>query len=131
MLLIVRRFLLLLLLPALLPALARAQGAAEATIWSCRDKDGRTHVTNLREVPRRVAPGQRCHDRRREERHRGLRPDVHAAHAAEQEVPDRRPHRCVQADDGVHLERAGGDIIASQVVRELRRVYDLWSWRSQ
>ena len=49
MLLIVRRFLLLLLLPALLPALARAQGAAEATIWSCRDKDGRTHVTNLRE----------------------------------------------------------------------------------
>ena len=37
----------------------------------------------------------------------------------------------VRADDGVHLERAGGDIIASQVVRELRRVYDLWSWRSQ
>jgi hypothetical protein len=49
MLLIVRRFLLLLLLPALLPALARAQGAAEGTIWSCRDKEGRTHVTNLRE----------------------------------------------------------------------------------
>ncbi|HJS39161.1 MAG TPA: DUF4124 domain-containing protein [Burkholderiales bacterium] len=41
--------LLLLLLPALLPAPARAQGAPEGTIWSCRDKDGRTHVTNLRE----------------------------------------------------------------------------------
>ena len=37
----------------------------------------------------------------------------------------------VRADDGVHLERAGGDIVAKQVVRELRRVYDLWSWRSQ
>lgn len=50
MLLIVRRFLLLLLiLPVLLPAPARAQAAPEGTIWSCRDKDGRTHVTNLRE----------------------------------------------------------------------------------
>lgn len=50
MLLIVRRFLLLLLiLPGLLPAPARAQSAPEGTIWSCRDKDGRTHVTNLRE----------------------------------------------------------------------------------
>ena len=37
----------------------------------------------------------------------------------------------VRADDGVHLERDGGDIIANQVVRELRRVYDLWSWRGQ
>lgn len=37
----------------------------------------------------------------------------------------------VRADDGVHLDRAGGDIIARQVVRELRRVYDLWSWRNQ
>ena len=37
----------------------------------------------------------------------------------------------VRADDGVHLERAGGDIVARQVVRELRRVYDLWSWRNQ
>ena len=35
----------------------------------------------------------------------------------------------VRADDGVHLEHAGGDIIARQVVRELRRVYDLWSWQ--
>ena len=50
MLLIVRRFLLLLLiLPVLLPAPARAQAAPEGTIWSCRDKEGRTHVTNLRE----------------------------------------------------------------------------------
>lgn len=37
----------------------------------------------------------------------------------------------VRADDGVHLERAGGDIVARQVVRELRRVYDLWTWRNQ
>lgn len=37
----------------------------------------------------------------------------------------------VRADDGVHLERAGGDMVARQVVRELRRVYDLWSWRNQ
>jgi hypothetical protein len=37
----------------------------------------------------------------------------------------------VRADDGVHLERAGGDRIARQVVRELRRVYDLWSWRRE
>lgn len=32
---------------ALAPALAQAQ--QEITIWSCKDKDGRTHVTNLRE----------------------------------------------------------------------------------
>lgn len=32
-----------------LPALAQAQTSEEITIWSCRDKDGRTHVTNLRE----------------------------------------------------------------------------------
>ncbi len=31
------------------PALAQAQASDEITIWSCRDKDGRTHVTNLRE----------------------------------------------------------------------------------
>jgi hypothetical protein len=37
----------------------------------------------------------------------------------------------VRADDGVHLERAGGDLVARQVVRELRQVYDLWSWRSE
>jgi hypothetical protein len=50
MLLIVRRFLLpMLFLQALLPVPALAQDTQEATIWSCRDKDGRTHVTNLRE----------------------------------------------------------------------------------
>lgn len=32
---------------ALAPALVQAQ--QEVTIWSCKDKDGRTHVTNLRE----------------------------------------------------------------------------------
>lgn len=32
---------------ALAPALMQAQ--QEITIWSCKDKDGRTHVTNLRE----------------------------------------------------------------------------------
>jgi len=31
------------------PALALAQATQEATIWSCRDKDGRTNVTNLKE----------------------------------------------------------------------------------
>jgi len=39
----------MLLLSALSPAPALAQDTQEATIWSCRDKDGRTHVTNLRE----------------------------------------------------------------------------------
>ena len=33
----------------IVPAPARAQTMKEATIWSCRDKDGRTHVTNLKE----------------------------------------------------------------------------------
>ena len=48
MLLIVRRFFTFLgFWLAAAPALA--QGAQEMTIWSCRDKDGRTHVTNLRE----------------------------------------------------------------------------------
>jgi hypothetical protein len=50
MLLIVRRFLLLLcILLTVAPALVRAQGSREITIWSCRDKDGHTYVTNLRE----------------------------------------------------------------------------------
>lgn len=31
------------------PALALAQTTQEVTIWSCRDKDGRTNVTNLKE----------------------------------------------------------------------------------
>jgi uncharacterized protein len=37
----------------------------------------------------------------------------------------------VRADDGVHLERAGGDIIARQVVREVRRLVDISSWRDE
>jgi hypothetical protein len=31
------------------PALALAQATEEITIWSCRDKDGNVHVTNLRD----------------------------------------------------------------------------------
>jgi uncharacterized membrane protein YqiK len=50
MLLIVRRFF---TLPGLVlsaaAALAQAQASQDVTIWSCRDKDGRTYVTNLRE----------------------------------------------------------------------------------
>ncbi len=34
---------------SLATALAHAQATQEITIWSCRDKDGRTHVTNLKE----------------------------------------------------------------------------------
>jgi hypothetical protein len=48
MLLIMRLFLTFLgFVLALAPALAHAQ--QDITIWSCKDKDGRTHVTNLRE----------------------------------------------------------------------------------
>jgi hypothetical protein len=48
MLLIMRRFLTFLGFGlALAPALVQAQ--QDITIWSCKDKDGRTHVTNLRE----------------------------------------------------------------------------------
>ena len=39
----------MLLLQASWPAVAQVLDTQEATIWSCRDKDGRTHVTNLRE----------------------------------------------------------------------------------
>lgn len=50
MLLIVRRFLLSLgVALSVAPWPALAQSSEEITIWSCRDKDGRTHVTNLRE----------------------------------------------------------------------------------
>jgi hypothetical protein len=35
----------------------------------------------------------------------------------------------VRADDGVHFERAGGDIIAREVLRALNKTYDLTSWR--
>ena len=44
MLLIVRRFFPVLLIAATLSPAALAQGAQASTIWSCRDKDGRTHV---------------------------------------------------------------------------------------
>ena len=37
----------------------------------------------------------------------------------------------VRAPDGVHLERAGGDIVAREVARRVREVYDLSSWRSE
>jgi uncharacterized protein len=36
----------------------------------------------------------------------------------------------VRAPDGVHLERAGGDIVAREVARRVRQAYDLSSWRS-
>ena len=36
----------------------------------------------------------------------------------------------VRASDGVHFERAGGDIIAREVLRQLNRLYDLTSWRT-
>ena len=50
MFLIVRRFLKTSgFLLSVVPALAAAQATEEITIWSCRDKDGRTHVTNLKE----------------------------------------------------------------------------------
>jgi hypothetical protein len=53
MFLIVRRFFpLLAIVLSLAPAAALAQATEEITIWSCRDKDGRTHVTNLREDTR-------------------------------------------------------------------------------
>jgi len=35
----------------------------------------------------------------------------------------------VRAGDGVHFERAGGDMIARVVLKELNKVYDLTSWR--
>jgi len=35
----------------------------------------------------------------------------------------------VRADDGVHFERAGGDMIARLVLEELNKEFDLTSWR--
>jgi hypothetical protein len=35
----------------------------------------------------------------------------------------------MRADDGVHFERAAGDLIAREVLRRLNRHYDLTSWR--
>jgi hypothetical protein len=50
MLLIVRLFFIFLGIVLQFPVpVAVAQGTKEITIWSCRDKDGRTHVTNLKE----------------------------------------------------------------------------------
>ena len=37
----------------------------------------------------------------------------------------------MRRDDGVHFERAGGDLIAREVLRRLNEVYDLTSWRQQ
>jgi len=56
MLLIVRRFLLFLLTALLTGSFAAAAQTADTTIWSCRDKDGRTNVTNLPEDTR----GKNC-----------------------------------------------------------------------
>jgi hypothetical protein len=39
--------------------------------------------------------------------------------------------RKVRADDGVHFERAGGDLIAREVLRALNRTFDLTSWKRQ
>ena len=35
----------------------------------------------------------------------------------------------MRADDGVHFERAAGDLIARQVLRRLNQRFDLTSWR--
>ncbi len=37
----------------------------------------------------------------------------------------------VRAGDGVHFERAGGDMIAREVLKALNKKYDLTSWRKQ
>jgi hypothetical protein len=37
----------------------------------------------------------------------------------------------MRADDGVHFERAAGDLIAREVLRRLERRFDLTSWRKQ
>jgi hypothetical protein len=35
----------------------------------------------------------------------------------------------MRADDGVHFERAAGDLIARQALRRLNQRFDLTSWR--
>ena len=52
MLLIVRRFLLVLLSALVVSPLPAIGQTKESTIWSCRDKEGRTNVTNLPEDTR-------------------------------------------------------------------------------
>ena len=37
----------------------------------------------------------------------------------------------VRADDGVHFEGEGGDMIAREVLKQLNRAYDLTSWRKK
>jgi hypothetical protein len=37
----------------------------------------------------------------------------------------------VRADDGIHFEREGGDMIAREVLRQLNKAYDLTSWRKK
>jgi hypothetical protein len=39
--------------------------------------------------------------------------------------------RKVRADDGVHFEREGGDIIAREVLKLLNKTFDLTSWRKK
>jgi uncharacterized protein len=39
--------------------------------------------------------------------------------------------RKVRADDGVHFEREGGDMIAREVLKQLNKAYDLTSWRKK
>ena len=39
--------------------------------------------------------------------------------------------RKVRAEDGVHFEREGGDMIAREVLKALNRAYDLTSWRKR
>ena len=39
--------------------------------------------------------------------------------------------RKVRAEDGVHFEREGGDMIAREVLKTLNRAYDLTSWRKR
>ncbi len=37
----------------------------------------------------------------------------------------------MRADDGVHFERTGGDMIARVVLKELNKEFDLTSWRKK
>ena len=39
--------------------------------------------------------------------------------------------RKVRADDGVHFEREGGDMIAREVLKQLNKAFDLTSWRKK
>ena len=39
--------------------------------------------------------------------------------------------RKVRADDGVHFEREGGDMIAREVLKQMNKAFDLTSWRKK